>query len=766
MTKSSFYRNLHPGMGQAVAERTILRKKNNTDEWEDWGDVAHRVALGNSLLCSDIFEKEIEYNNLNKHIGKATILMSGRHLQHGDENQPDRNLEVFCNCSTAASSFILFYLLLNGSGVGRSYDDDMMLVNWDNAPNIRCVLDDSHPDFDWSAHESSRDAIHKYGEGRDTLWFKIPDSREGWAKALEIWENSTFEKIHKDKTLILDFSDVRPRGEPIRGMQNRPASGPVPLMNAFKKASTLKGVGLPPWRQAIYIDHYFAECVLVGGARRAARMSVKYWKDKTIFDFITVKRPIEFLGKKLDEIISFRDETIKKGIPAPQGFLWSSNNSVGVDQEFWSLLELKRGSDKFMDPLAQHARKVIKLISEASYADGTGEPGLINIDKLVQKDEGWDNLNKGDFIEGKKYRIEEDTEIFMSRIAKRAKRKKLHTITNPCGEIALNVLGGYCVIADVVPYHADTLEEAEEAFRIATRALIRVNSMDCIYKKEILRTNRIGVGITGIHEFAWKFFGYGFYDLIDEEKSKDFWMTLNRFNEAVYDEAIKYSKRLGLTIPHTMTTVKPSGTTSKLFGLTEGWHLPALAWYMRWVQFTNNDPLVKKYIDLGYPHKELVQYKDTIVIGFPTEPIIASLGMGDKLITASDATPEEQYKWLMLGEKYWINGVNQDGTLKKEAYGNQISYTLKYNPEKIDYKKFKELLIKYQSQIRACSVMPQIDMTAFEYQPEESITKVEYEKISRSIQQKIVEDIGKEHVDCDSGACPIDFYSGNKAQIL
>ena len=31
------------------------------------------------------------------------------------------------------------------------------------------------------------------------------------------------------------------------------------------------------------------------------------------------------------------------------------------------------------------------------------------------------------------------------------------------GEIALNVLGGFCVIADVVPYHADTLEEAEEA---------------------------------------------------------------------------------------------------------------------------------------------------------------------------------------------------------------------------------------------------------------------------------------------------------------
>ena len=35
----------------------------------------------------------------------------------------------------------------------------------------------------------------------------------------------------------------------------------------------------------------------------------------------------------------------------------------------------------------------------------------------------------------------------------------------------------------------------------------------------------------------------------------------------------------------TVTTVKPAGTTSKLFGLTEGAHLPARRQYLRWVQF-------------------------------------------------------------------------------------------------------------------------------------------------------------------------------------
>lgn len=758
------YRSLHPGMGQAVAERTILRKKEDGN-WEDWGDVADRVALGNSLLCPNVADQKPEYQLLKKHIAKASLLMSGRHLQHGDAHQTKRNLEVFTNCSTASASFILFYLLLNGSGVGRCYDDDMIIVNWDNAPNVRCVLDDTHPDFDWSAHESVRDAKHKYGEGKDTLWYKVPDSREGWAKALELWENAAFEKIHKDKTLVLDFSEVREKGQPIGGMQNRPASGPVPLMNAFMKAATLKGGELEPWRQAMYIDHYFAECVLVGGARRAARMSTKHWKDETIFDFITVKRPIEFLGKKMDDIVEIRGEAASNGIMPPQGFLWSSNNSVAADDEFWALVNLRRGHDEFMQPLAQHARKVLRMLTEAAYADGTGEPGLINVDKLVQNDEGWEDLNRGDFVGSKKYQLSEDTQILMSRLAKKAKKKKYHMIVNPCGEIALNILGGYCVIADVVPYHAETLDDAEEAFRVATRALIRTNLMDSLYNNEVVRTNRIGVGMTGVHEFAWKFFGYGFRDLIDEEKSKDFWETLNRFNAAVRDEAEVYSKKIGATVPHTMTTIKPAGTTSKLFGLTEGWHLPALAWYVRWVQFRDDDPLIKTYVDAGYPVRTLVQYSGTMIVGFPTEPAIASLGMGDKMVTAGDATPEEQYTWLMLGEKYWIDGLDENGNQRNKTDGNQISYTLKYQPDLVDYKSFKELFVDYQQKIKCCSVMPQIDSGAFEYQPEESINKAQYEEMSRAVGRVVAEDIGKEHVDCDTGACPVDFSVGDKTNL-
>lgn len=707
-------RKLTPGMGEAVAKRTILRQKADGST-ETWEDVAKRVSAGNVSLLPKKFAKDAtsERDLMFKHIANGSMLMSGRHLQHGDESQAKRNMEVFTNCSTSSSSYILFYLLLNGSGVGRSYDDDMCVVNWDNMPIVHCVIDEAHSDFEWGIDESVKDAKHKY---KDATWYEVPDSREGWASAIEKMEVMAYEKKYKNDTLILDFSKVRGKGQPIGGMQNRPASGPKPLMNAITKVATVKNAGLSPWKQAIYVDHYLAECVLVGGARRAARIATKVWTDAEIFDFIEIKRG---------------------------GFLWSANNSVAVDDKFWK-------------QKTKHSQKVLEMVMDASYHDGTGEPGFINQHRLVQNDDNYDGYLDGKYAESKKYHPMKDTEKMLSLIARRAGAKYYAQIPNPCGEISLNMLGGYCVIGDVVPYFAPTDDDAEEAFRVTTRALIRVNTMDSLYNKEVERTNRIGVSMTGLHEYAWNRFGFGFRDLIDEEKSKEFWLTLSRFKRAVVEEAASYSKKLGKVTPHTNTTIKPAGTTSKLFGLTEGAHLPSMREYIRWVQFRNDDPLVKKYKKMGYPSKELKSYSGTTVIGFPTQPEICRLGMGDKLVTAAEATPEEQYMWLMLLEKYWIVGVDEAGNALEDT-GNQVSYTLKYDPQKVSFANFKEMMQKYQSQIKCCSVMPQIDATAYEYQPESPVTTSEFMAVVNEITEddELKEDIDLDSLKCASGACPI-----------
>lgn len=551
--KSSGYQisGYHVQAGDDSEVRVELAVTHVQDR-ETWADVAARVSEGNALLLSGhagLNEMSEESAKMLHHLRQASILMSGRHLQHGDFSQPGRNMEVFTNCSTAAATFLLFYLLLNGSGVGRDYSDHMIKADLNYLPIVVPVIDMNHKDVQSGeiVAMTRRDAEHLYA-GRKIIHFEVPDSREGWAKTLEKIEYLAFLRTERDSVFVPDFSKVRPRNSPIAGMQGRPASGPGPLMQTIANIARLRDAGMAPWRSAMYADHYAAECVLVGGARRAARMATKYWKDETAIDFVNLKRG---------------------------GFLWSSNNSVLVDAEFWELVQADEAPEGKLFSW-QHAHAVFKALTEASYFDQTGEPGLINVDRLTWNPEGIEELMDGKFAESDKYKLEAETLELTKALVQAWIAGDYQVITNPCGEIVLASIGGYCVIADVVPFHAgssflapngarigaDWDEDAEDAFRVATRALIRTNLMNSLYQKEVRRTNRIGVGMTGFHEYAWARFGYGWKDLVNEEKSKDFWLLIARFKRAVQSEAQAYSKKLGVVVPHTNTTFKPAGCAS------------------------------------------------------------------------------------------------------------------------------------------------------------------------------------------------------------
>lgn len=80
-------RALDPGMGIAVARRTVFR----TDDQEDFGRVAARVAAGNMALLGDSADP-VEQARLRNAIATGALITSGRHLQHGDASQPGRNM--------------------------------------------------------------------------------------------------------------------------------------------------------------------------------------------------------------------------------------------------------------------------------------------------------------------------------------------------------------------------------------------------------------------------------------------------------------------------------------------------------------------------------------------------------------------------------------------------------------------------------------------------------------------------------------------------
>lgn len=729
------------GMSNEIwIEKYSRRKEDGT--YQTWEERIHDVVEGNFSLDTRISRRgshagitgtiaKVERAKELTHFyaRKGIISLSGRHLQHGDVKQKDKVGELFTNCATAMLSSIKFYLLLKGSGVGRSYDSDIHFVDWDYAPNARFVLSSQHPDYQpWI--ESLEEAQHKYdSEGEDVRWFKVEDSAEGWVKVVTILETATFHKNNQKQLFIFDFSEVRGLGVPIKGQQGRPSSGPVPLITALHKVMSIKGAGYKPWKQALFIDHYLSDCVRIGGVRRSARLAVKHWKDRDVIDFIDVKRG---------------------------GWLHTANNSIAVDEEFWR---------EAASPRPSHARRVFEAAVSAAYWDETGEPGFINIDRLTWNNKGLDKLKVEDYINplyekifgGIHYRTRE----MIAYILEKAKSKKYPYICNPCVEIVLALWGAYCVVGDACISNADSEEEAIEAVSYMGEMLVRTNLMNFLYKSEVDRTNRIGISLIGIHEFAAKIFGYSFHDLIDEEKSKNFWNFIQRMGTAATEHVNQVCDELGIEHPHTYLTLKPAGTIAKVMNVTEAANLPSIPYYVRWVQFKSNHPLLQEYRDRGYPVRDISKsevrtddkgntytvngYADTSIVGFPTKPPITEL-LGDRVVCATDISVEQHYLWLQLLEKYWLT----------DGENNQISYTLKYDPKKTSYEEFMQMVLKHQPNIRCCAVMPELDSSAYIYSPEERITAEKYDEYMSYINRADREAIDDAALDCAGGACGID----------
>lgn len=714
------------GMPLSVFENKYSRRLPD-GRFQTWVERVTDVVYGSFSMDPRGLPRVTEFNRTLDLARAGVMPFSGRHLQHGDIDQPDKRLELHSNCATAMFSFMLFRLLLNGSGVGRDYSAATCRVDWSNMPDVRLVLSENHPDFKperfRGALEPLREARHKYdSESERVRWFKVADTREGWAKIVEILETATWQEKHADKLFIFDFSDVREAGKPIMGLQGRPASGPLPLMDAIAAVASVKSAGMKPWKQALFIDHYLASCVVLGGARRAARMSTKSWRDRDVIEFIDIKRG---------------------------GFLWSSNNSITVDAEFW---------EGARQPRHSHARRIFEAAVNAAYWDKTGEPGFINVDKMTSNLDGMDTITGENCISTATYPdLHRRTREMIDNVLGHVKGLRYPFITNPCGEIVLAAYGGYCVIGDVCLAHAETLEEAADAVYLMAQFLVRCNLMKCDYAGETARTNRIGVALTGIHEFAWTHFGLTFYDMISydytsQHKAYTFWRWIDALRKAAELGADTLSKELGVNRPHTVTTIKPSGTISKVMNCTEGAHLPALAYYLRWVQYKQGDPALADLVERGYPVKDVShRYPDHVVVGFPTRQPIAEL-MGDKVVTADEVTPEHHFMWLQLLEEHWLG---------KER-GNQISYTLSYSTDKVTYQDYMELILKWQPLVRCCAVMPSSDWRESEkiysYVPEQPLTAEAYHDLMSRITAPVArETYDDEALACESGACPIEL---------
>ncbi|MFD7553000.1 ribonucleoside-triphosphate reductase, adenosylcobalamin-dependent [Streptomyces sp. NPDC059835] len=327
---------------KTVYERTYSRVKPNGEQ-ETWPETVERVVDGNLRLVPERYAEEGERGALLDLIGNFKVLPAGRHLKSSGVNPFALN-----NCwaagwdSSQPEEHFTFTLLrlAEGGGVGANYSSRY----FEGFPElaipveVHIVCDPSHGDYlDLvEAGLISTEYSHEW-----TGAYQVQDSREGWAEALGDLIRTAHAPETRHAARVYDVSRVRAKGAPLKQFGGT-ASGPQPFGEMLKAVGLVlkEGTGRPLHGiDAMRIDHEIAQCIVSGGVRRSARMSIMHWRDPLIYTFLRIKA---------------------------EGGHWTTNISVEIDTDFIRLLG--KMSSPSMSILREIARGMLH----------NGEPGIWN----------------------------------------------------------------------------------------------------------------------------------------------------------------------------------------------------------------------------------------------------------------------------------------------------------------------------------------------------------------------------------------------------
>lgn len=244
-------------LGEFVYLRTYARWIEDEQRRETWIETVDRYI---SFMKENLGDKltEDEYSMLRESILKQEVMPSMRAMQFSGPAARRCNMCVY-NCSFIAPAKIkdfaeVMYISMSGTGVGFAAESE----NVDKLPEIALQT----------------------GEMLDT--FVVDDSREGWADAL----THGMKTWYAGKDVKFDFSQLRPAGARLKVMGGK-SSGPEPLraLLSFARERVIANQG----RKLRTIDVHdlcckIGECVVAGGVRRSAMISLSDLGDELIRD--------------------------------------------------------------------------------------------------------------------------------------------------------------------------------------------------------------------------------------------------------------------------------------------------------------------------------------------------------------------------------------------------------------------------------------------------------------------------------------------------
>lgn len=366
-------------LGEFVYLRTYARWIPEEGRRETWIETVDRyISFMRENLGSKL--KDAEYEEVREAILKQEIMPSMRLMQFAGDAARRCNVCAY-NCSFIAPTQVkdfaeVMYLSMCGTGVGYSVESQ----NVQQLPQI------------------------KIQTGDKLKTHVVADSKEGWCDALTLG----LETWYDGKDIDFDFSKVRPAGARLKTMGGK-SSGPAPLQSllGFARERILNRQG----RRLRNIDAHdilckVGECVVAGGVRRSAMISLSDIDDEAVRD-------------------------AKKG----QFYMTDPHRSIANNS---AVYETRPSNEQFMDEWV------------ALMKSGTGERGVFNRGALL----GTLPQRRVELLKKKYKSVEWAGEIG-------------NLGTNPCGEIILQSKQ-FCNLSEVICRKGDDEKTLMRKTRLAT----------------------------------------------------------------------------------------------------------------------------------------------------------------------------------------------------------------------------------------------------------------------------------------------------------
>ena len=311
------------------------------------------------------------------------------------------------------------------------------------------------------------------------------------------------------------------------------------------------------------------------------------------------------------------------------------------------------------------------------------------------------------------------------------KRAPWFSGVNPCAEILLGNKS-FCNLSEVdLSKFRDDSGGLERAMYIIARANYRqtlVNLDDGILQRTWHENNEYlrlcGVGLTGI--------------ATRQDLSQYDYKRLR--NIAVHG-AYSMADELGTQRPKNVTTIKPSGTLSKIMDTTEGCHKPMGKYIFNNVNFSINDPMLPRLREAGYHVVINPTDEHNAIVTFPVSWENIRFDKEGDLYVNNETAIEQLSRYKLLMDSY----VEQN-----------CSITISYKEDEVPA--IRDWLKSNWSSYVGVSFLP-ITNTVYEYLPQEVVTEARYKEYVAQLTEVDLSDTDSTHEiendECESGVCPV-----------